>query len=217
MKNTYLLLALFLVLISCGPRERVSKEVFDEVNKTMEVKRLSDAEILQEAMIWGDSLTSEAQKNLISSLQKAIEEGGFEHAISFCKENATAITDSKLSTEEIQLKRVAIKNRNPQNVPDADEALIIDAYAYNAENGIDNQPNIQKIENGEVFLYTKAIMFPGGICSNCHGDPDSEISSEVFKSIKKLYPADQATGFKPGDLRGMWSLKIPKKEVVKRL
>ncbi|MBN3520882.1 DUF3365 domain-containing protein [Algoriphagus lutimaris] len=217
MNNTYLTLGLFLFLISCGPRERVSKEVFDEVNKTMEVKRLSDAEILQEAMIWGDSLTSEAQKNLISSLQKAIEEGGFEHAIAFCKENASTITASKVPTEEIQLKRVAFKNRNPQNVPDSDEALILDAYSYNAENGIENKPNIQKVENGEVFLYTKAIMFPGGVCSNCHGDPNTEISSEVLKSIKELYPADQATGFQQGDLRGMWSLKIPKKEVVKRL
>lgn len=217
MNNSYFTLGFFLLLISCGPRERVSREVFDDVNNAMEVKRLSDAEILQEAMIWGDSLTAEAQTNLISSLQKAIEEGGFEHAIAFCNENASTITASNLPSDEIQLKRVSFKNRNPQNVPDADESLILDAYAYNVENGLENKPNIQKIENGEVFLYTKAILFPGGLCSNCHGNPDTDISNQVLNSINELYPGDQATGFQPGDLRGMWSIKIPKKEVVKRL
>jgi hypothetical protein len=217
MKN-YLTLLIFSVLVfSCGPRERVSKEVFDEVNKTMEVKRVTDAEITQEAMIWGDSIITLAQKNLISNLQKAIEEGGLVHAIQFCNENASELTDVLDPSEGVIIKRVSTKNRNPLNVPDEDEAQILDAYAYNSEQGLESEPNIQKIENGEVLLYTKAIIFPGGLCQNCHGNPDSDLTPEVLKEIKNRYPQDQAFGFKTGDLRGMWSVKMPKKSIVNRL
>lgn len=75
-KNLYFLLVLFLIS-SCGSNERVSKEVFEEVNSAMEVKRLTEAEILQEAMIWGDSISSEAQNQLISNLKKAIEDRSY--------------------------------------------------------------------------------------------------------------------------------------------
>ncbi len=202
------------IIGSCGPRERISKEVFDEVNRNMEVKRLTEAEIIQEAMIWGDSLSVLAQKNLISNLQKAIEEGGVVQAIEFCKVNADEITNN---SDGVLIRRVSTKNRNPKNFPDSEEAPILDAYAYNSENGLDSEPNIQKIENGEVFLYTKAIIFPGGVCLNCHGEPNSQISSQVLEALNEYYPEDKAVGFKTGNLRGMWSLRIPKNKVVDRL
>jgi len=211
MKNCLELILLIGIIISCGPRERVSKEVFDEVNKNMEVKRLTEAEIIQEAMIWGDSISVRAQKNLISNLQKAIEEGGMVHAIDFCHENAEELTND---LDGVLIRRVSTKNRNPNNFPDSQEAPILDAYAYNSENGLESKPNIQKIENGEIFLYTKAIIFPGGICLKCHGEPNSQISTPVVEALNNLYPQDKAIGFKFGELRGMWSLRIPKKQVV---
>ena len=214
MKNRYGFILMIGIIISCGPRERVSKEVFDEVNKNMEVKRLTESEIIQEAMIWGDSISILAQKNLISNLQKAIEEGGMVHAIEFCNENAEEITNS---TDGVLIRRVSTKNRNPNNFPDSQEAPILDAYAYNSENSLESEPNIQKVENGEVFLYTKAIIFPGGLCMNCHGEPGSQISDPVLEALNKLYPEDKAINYKSGDLRGMWSLRIPKNRVVDRL
>ena len=214
MKNRSAFILLTALIISCGPRERVSKEVFDEVNKNMEVKRLTESEIIQEAMIWGDSISASAQKNLISNLQKAIEEGGIVHAIEFCNENANQLTNN---SEGILIRRVSTKNRNPTNFPDSQESPILDAYTYNSENNLESEPNIQKIENGEVYLYTKAIIFPGGICLNCHGEPGSEISDPVLKALEELYPSDKAKGYKAGELRGMWSLRIPKKKVVNRL
>ncbi|WP_296698054.1 DUF3365 domain-containing protein [Algoriphagus sp.] len=214
MKNRYTYILLVSIIISCGPRERVSKEVFDEVNKNMEIKRLTEVEIIQEAMIWGDSISKSAQENLITNLQKAIEEGGMPHAIEFCKENASQITNI---SEDILIRRVSTKNRNSNNYPDSQESPILDAYAYNAENGLESEPNIQKIENGEVYLYTKAIIFPGGICLSCHGEPGSQISDPVLNALENLYPEDNAKGYKMGELRGMWSLRIPKKKVVDRL
>jgi phosphoglycerate kinase len=44
-----------------------------------------------------------------------------------------------------------------------------------------------------------------------------DIGPETAAKLKQLYPQDPATGYAEGDLRGMWSLRLPKKEVVKRL
>lgn len=204
-------------LSSCGGGERVSKEVFEEVNKNMEVKRLSEAEILEEAMIWGDSISTEAQMQLISQLQNAISEKGVPGAIEFCNINALPILTEVGKVHGVSIKRASNRYRNPADQPDAQEAPILDAYEYNAENGIKSEPNIQKIDGGEVFLYTKPIVIPGGLCLSCHGDPGKDINAETLSKLAELYPEDQAKGHKVGDLRGMWSLKIPKKEVVKRM
>lgn len=206
-----------MLISSCGGGERVSKEVFEEVNKNMEVKRLSEAEILEEAMIWGDSISTEAQMQLISQLQKGISEKGVPEAIEFCNVNALPILTEVGKVHGVSIKRASNRYRNPADQPDAQETPILDAYEYNAENGIKSEPNIQKIDGGEVFLYTKPIVIPGGLCLSCHGDPEKDINAETLSKLTELYPEDQAKGHKVGDLRGMWSLKIPKKEVVKRM
>ena len=74
MKISNLVFGSLIMMMSCGPQERVSKETFEEVNRNMEIKRVTEAEIIQEGMVWGDSITQEAQRQLISSLQKAISE-----------------------------------------------------------------------------------------------------------------------------------------------
>jgi hypothetical protein len=43
---------------------------------------------------------------------------------------------------------------------------------------------------------------------NCHGVIGKNIDSTVYKTIKDFYPNDAATGYKLGDLRGMWSIKF---------
>lgn len=217
MKNWIYGFLILIALQSCGPQERVSKEVFDAVNKNMEVKKLSESEIIQEGMLWGDSISTEAQKQLIASLQKAIEEKGVAGAIGFCNVEALPILKSVSEKHGVTIRRASNRYRNPADQPDADEAKILDAYEYNAENGIKNDPNIQKIEGGDIYLYTKAIVIPGALCLSCHGDPDKEIDAKTLAEINALYPSDKATGHKVGDLRGMWSIKISKKEVVGRL
>lgn len=207
----------FLLLFSCGPQERVSKETFEAVNKAMEIKRLTEVEILDAAMVWGDSISSEAQIQLISSLQNAVTEKGVVGAIEFCNVQALPILTEVSEKYGVDIRRASNRFRNPADQPTEEEKSILDAYEYNAENGNKSEPNIQKFENGEIYLYTKAIVIPGGFCLSCHGEPGKEISEETQRKLSELYPQDKATGHKVGDLRGMWSIRIPKKEVVKRL
>lgn len=205
------------LFVACGPQERISKNVFDEVNNAMEAKKLSEAQITQEAMIWGDSISREAQQQLMTSLQKAVGEKGFEGALDFCNVNAAPIVKNLSDKHGVSIRRTSYRARNQNNLPTEEESQILDAYQYNAENGIENEPNIQKIEDGDVLLYTKAIVIPSEFCLSCHGDPKKDIEDGVLNKIDSLYPKDSARGFEVGDLRGMWSLKIPKKAVVNRL
>ncbi|MDG1277088.1 MAG: DUF3365 domain-containing protein [Algoriphagus sp.] len=206
-----------LLICSCGPQERVSKEVFEAVNEKMEVKKLSDFEIVQEAMVWGDSIATEAQVQLISNLQKAIADKGVDGAVEFCNVNATSLLNEVAEKYNVSIRRASNRYRNPADQPNEDEQPLLEAYEYNAENGIKSEPSIQKIENGDVLLYTKAIVIPGAFCLSCHGDPSKEIDSKTLQKIDSIYPNDKAKGHQIGDLRGMWSIRIPKKEVVNRL
>ena len=117
----------------------------------------------------------------------------------------------------VKIRRVSNRYRNPSDQPQDSEIQILEAYEYNAENGIESEPNIQKLENGEVLLYTKPIIISSSLCLNCHGKPGLEIDKATLKAIDSKYPNDRAKDHNMKDLRGMWSVMIPKKEVVKKM
>lgn len=216
MRNASLSLLVILV-IACGPRERVSRETFEQVNEAMEVKRLTEVEILEEAMSWGDSITKEAQAALISNLQKAIAEYGTAGALEFCNFQALPILKEVAERHQVEIRRVSTRPRNPSNAPQGEEVALLDAYEYTAESGGKSDPSIQKIEGGTVFLYTKPIVISSEFCLSCHGEAGKNLEKNTLKKLEELYPADQAKDYKMGNLRGMWALKLPKKQVVKRL
>ncbi|WP_375584352.1 DUF3365 domain-containing protein [Cyclobacterium xiamenense] len=220
MKNFNALLsigAIALAFLSCSEGKKIDRDVVEQVNQANEVKKVSESDIIAYAMQWGDEISQEAQAELIGALQKAIGEKGVPGAIDFCQVEALPITKKVSDKYEVEIRRVSAKNRNPANEPNELEKTLLDAYQYNVENDVDSRSNIQKVEDGQVLLYTKAITIPGGLCLNCHGEPGKEIDQATLEKINTLYPEDKATDFKVGDLRGMWSISIPKKEVVKNM
>jgi hypothetical protein len=53
----------------------------------------------------------------------------------------------------------------------------------------------------KVFRYMKAIP-ADDVCLMCHG---KNIPDNLSAELKQLYPNDQATGFKKGDIRGAFT------------
>jgi len=51
----------------------------------------------------------------------------------------------------------------------------------------------------------KAIPMRAEPCLLCHGAPEPALKAE----IDRLYPQDQATGFRPGELRGAFTVSAP--------
>src|SRR5690606_18597158 len=212
-----LLTSICILFYSCGSDEKISREVSEEVQKANEIKKLSEVDIFNEALKWGEEISSEAQKQLMNTLQQAIEEHGVGGAVEFCNVQALPILKEVGEQYGVTIRRVSHDYRNPADQHNEEEKMVLEAYEYNQEHGIKHEPNLQKVKEGSVLLFTKAITIPEGLCLNCHGDPGQDIQEETLDKINHLYPEDKAKGHAIGDLRGMWSIAIPQKEVVKRL
>ena len=142
-------------------------------------------------MEWGRD-KCRGTKQLIAALQEAIANEGVPAAIRFCNVHALPILQDVSDKYNVEIRRVSNDYRNPADKPLDYEEGILDTYVYNGENDIANEPNIQKIEGGEILLFTKAIMIPNALCLNCHGQAGSEISPETMKVLDELYPEDKA-------------------------
>jgi hypothetical protein len=59
-----------------------------------------------------------------------------------------------------------------------------------------------KLNNGKHRAYYPILT--DEMCLQCHGKAGSDIKKEVLEMITKKYPADSATGFSKGELRGIW-------------
>ncbi len=143
---------------------------------------------------------------LIGRMKKAIEEGGPVKAINTCNVAAPDIASSLSDQYNWQIGRTSLKTRNPNNNPDDWESNILQQFEQRKESGED----IRSLEyyeemdmNGEmVFRYMKAIPTKG-LCLSCHG---SDLAEPVKTALKQHYPEDKATGFKPGDIRGAFTI-----------
>lgn len=198
-------------LFACDPNEKVKAPGLREAVENRKIKQIHEPEILERAKRMGEEFAVIAEKTLGKALKSTIQEKGVAEAIGFCNVNVFPLLRNLQDTNNIIIRRVSFKNRNPNNKPTEFEAQLLDAYHYNVENNIELTANVQK--NGDDYYYVKPI-FMQDLCLNCHGIPIENITAENFDKIRELYPEGKATGYKTGDLRGMWSIKIPKKEVV---
>jgi len=209
----------FLVVLvwSCGfSTEKRRPKQIEKTYDQREVKKVSEAEIINKTNALGDSITKLAGAVFMDKIAEKYSEGGYEAAAEFCSMNAYPLTDSLANEYKVFLKRVSNKNRNPENAPADLEKQILDAYEYSVEHGDELGSNVQFIRPGDTILFNKPIQIPSELCLNCHGKA-GQISEEVQTVLQQEYPKDQATGYKVGDIRGMWSLKFLKKEIVQAL
>lgn len=146
---------------------------------------------------------------LQGALKGAVQAQGFGHAIGVCKTEAPAIAGSLSTQTGWQVARTALRLRNPKNAPDPIERAVLEDFRARAEAGGDLKTMEQDwvVESGDTgrYRYMKAIPL-GELCASCHG---TEIAPELAATIRAAYPEDQATGFKPGELRGAFTLTKP--------
>jgi hypothetical protein len=159
----------------------------------------------------GQAITAQAFGVLSSRLGKAIADAGFTNAISFCSVHGLNLTTSVGVTNEVVLRRVTHRPRNPANRADTNELAIIQQMQREVDRG--HTPDALVAANRpEVFTYYSPIVLSLPLCLNCHGEPDTGISSANLKHLKELYPADEATGFKLGQVRGLWSIDFKRSD-----
>jgi cytochrome c553 len=142
-------------------------------------------------------------KNLMGKIQKE----GTLPALAFCNVKALPLTDSMSVANNVSIKRVSDKPRNPKNKATLEEEKYINIFKENAKNNTDSEPILVENSNSVTFYYP---IITNSMCLQCHGNSKVEVSENTFASIKKMYPSDKAVGYDINQVRGIWNVTFVK-------
>ncbi len=152
-------------------------------------------EAIAEVTARGEAAAKVLMERLGAQLKGAIESGGPVAAITVCQQVAIPLTTSAgAAFEGVTVKRTTLKPRNPANAPDEHDRAVLEAMAAQSP----PQPVI-RWEDGVAHFYRPLLTQE--VCLKCHGDP-ATFPKELTEALAFAYPADAATGYALGDLRG---------------
>lgn len=141
-------------------------------------------------------------KALKAELVTAMQSGGPLAAIEVCNTKAPGIAEAISLEQGVQVSRVSLKNRNPNNAPNDWQTSVLSSFEERVEEGEDagglSWQETVDVDGEKEFRFMKAIP-TGGVCLACHG---KNIDPAVTDKLAELYPDDTATGYSQGDLRG---------------
>jgi hypothetical protein len=152
------------------------------------------------------ALAKDYGASLLGVLKGAIENTGTESAVVFCNKEAPAIAEEASKRSGWKIARTSLRLRNEASAPDDYERKVMTEFVARIASG-EPAASLKRADiveqNGErIFRYVQAIP-TGELCLSCHG---SDLKPTVSTKIHALYPADQATGFRQGDMRGVFTL-----------
>ncbi|MFD1315278.1 Tll0287-like domain-containing protein [Namhaeicola litoreus] len=188
MKNGIIFLSFLILLTSC--QKKLSKQ------ETIAYQEL------------GAEITKSAGKELTTQLTQKLSEGGIEHALTFCNENAIDITDRIADIYHADVQRISHKNRNSVNMASSEDLDIINRFFNDMQNNKELKPIL---DGNDSFVKYYAPILTQEKCLTCHGVVGITMNKETDSIIKNIYPTDLATGFQAGDLRGVWKVTFKEK------
>jgi hypothetical protein len=184
---------IFILMLAVSSLLSCKQPVYDNAER--------DAELLS----LGDSITRIAFMELSAELTAAMSEKGVPHALQHCNTHALNITKEVSFRYKAAISRVSDRYRNQANAANEMETTLMKEYRQQILAG--NKPVHQLIHtsDGKTIYYKPILLQPQ--CMVCHGSKE-QIGAENMLIIKNLYPGDLATGFKEGDLRGLWKVEF---------
>ena len=152
----------------------------------------------------GDLLIISLQSALLSELRRELDANGPVGALAACHIDATGAAYRMAREEGIAAGRTSARLRNPTNKPRPWAAAIVaryaDARAQDAEGFV--------VDLGDRLGLLRPIA-EQSICAPCHG-PESKLDRRVVATLPDRYPADRATGYANGAMRGWFWVEVPK-------
>ena len=178
-----LFLTFSLSLTSCDPeRLQYTRELKSEMSEK-KPKRVTNAQLNEAVNSWGEQIVGVAEAELIAKLKQGGDKTKLCRLENLLKTTALAerygLRISLLGAADVTNPHLAAKERE-----------VLDAYLYNAENKLTQQPNIQKIAD-TLFVYNAAVPAENTICQVCFGTQKTPLA--------------------------VWRLAFTKRELVKRL
>jgi len=140
------------------------------------------------------------QSVLKARLEAEMKAGGPEAAVRVCRDEAQALTAGVARDQRLEVGRTSHRLRNPSNAPRAWALSTVASHAGKKAAGV--TPVV--VDLGDRIGVLGPIP-TGEVCTVCHG-AEATLPPSIAAAIRDAYPADRATGFAPGDLRGwMWA------------
>ncbi len=211
---------LFIITVSCKEQKQHSRP---QRKATAAVETGKKTKIV--TLEWSDSLVKAlkdtaykaaviTQRVLGKKLHALVKTKGPEYAVEFCSDEAMRLTDSVSRALGLNIKRLAKKYRNPDNQTLGRDSLIFKRYILD---WLGHRPLTEKIipdREGHPVYYNPIKV--SHFCLTCHGEPGVTMDNKLAEKIKEHYPGDRATGFKEGQLRGMWVITFPQYTIKRR-
>ena len=163
----------------------------------------------QAAVRRGQAIVKETFELLSANLQSAIQSGGISNALPFCSLAASPLTAGMAEKHGVVLRRVTHKARNSAGKADTVELAVLKSFEVSLNTGINPpSPLVTNLVTGQATYFAR-IVLNKELCLKCHGEPEKDIAAADLAVIRNLYPLDEATGFKLGQLRGAWRIDFP--------
>lgn len=140
------------------------------------------------------------KKSLKEALVAGLEDGPVA-AVSACRVEAPKVAAAQ-SVGAIKVGRASQKLRNPSNAAKLWMKPFLETYQTNPEQRV---PGAVLIDKNTVGYVEPIFVEP--LCVTCHG---AELAPDLQAKVNELYPDDQATGYVPGDLRGVFWAELPR-------
>lgn len=166
----------------------------------------AQAEDIDERIAASQSAIQTFASTLQGHLMEAMQQGGPTKAIDVCRQRAPEIAADLSAETGWTVGRTSLKLRNPDNAPDEWERAVLEEFDARRAEGVPaaELSRFEIVEDGDerVFRFMRAIP-TAGLCLSCHG---SQLSGEIQHALERFYPADEATGYVDGDVRGAFTI-----------
>ncbi len=163
-----------------------------------------DRRVLQCRVLARDFMTE-----LKGELKTALRGGRSVQAISVCSKVAPQLAARYSLPSGVQVGRTSGGCRNPENRPDSWEKeglMLLEKRRLHGETlaGMEYWQEVEEEGGERSFRYLRAIP-TGSLCLRCHGE---KIGSKLKRALRRIYPEDQAVGFRLGELRGAFTITL---------
>ncbi|RDD63917.1 Tll0287-like domain-containing protein [Ferruginivarius sediminum] len=148
----------------------------------------------------------ELRGEMMQHLQTEMKDKGPAEATRVCRHLAPEISNRIEADTGWEIRRTALRVRNPENAPTEAERGVLLSFETRAMAGqsMEAMDSVRLIErDGRRYVHYMRAIPTFEPCLVCHGE---DIPQDVEAAIEKHYPNDRATGFQTGDLRGAFSL-----------